>query len=56
MSGDGLRTSTIRTMSGNEEDFGDFPLEYTEESKESLVGAYRALENRRSETDGMLNK
>ena len=28
-------------MSDYEEDFGDFPSEYKEESKESLVGAYR---------------
>ena len=29
------------TMSDYEEDFGDFPSEYKEEPKESLVGAYR---------------
>ena len=29
-------------MSDYEEDFGDFPSEYKEESKESLIGAYRA--------------
>ena len=37
-----MRTSTIPTMSGYEEDFGHFPSEYNKESKESLVGAYRA--------------
>ena len=37
-----MRTSTIPTMSGYEEDFGDFPSECEKESKESLVGAYRA--------------
>ena len=42
MSGYCLKTSTIPTMSDYEEDFGDFPSEYKTESKESLVGAYRA--------------
>ena len=42
MSGYCLRTSSIPTMIGYEEDFGDFPSEYKKESKDSLVGAYRA--------------
>ena len=42
MSGYCLRASTIPTMRDYEEDFGDFPSEYEKESKESLVGAYRA--------------
>ena len=29
-------------MSDNEEDVGDFPSEYKEESKELLIGAHRA--------------
>ena len=37
-----LENFNIPTMSDNEEDFGDFPSEYKEKSKESLIGAYRA--------------
>ena len=37
-----LRTSTPPTMSDHEEDSGDFPSEYKEESNESLIGAHRA--------------
>ena len=37
-----LSTSTIPTMRDYEEDFGDFPSEYEEESKESLIGAFCA--------------